>query len=174
VNDEFRAGNAALTDMFTEALTILELPDQSAVAGKTGYYIIPKYQQFHTRLSSWMIGINSKSKHPEEAYKYIAWLTSPEIDKRCVTDTKTAARMPCRIGTHYDPEVVEIMPVLKASADSFNIAIPWPLYPEFMEMYEYLSNAIQDAMTGTKTPEQALNDAADQMREVMKRAGKLM
>jgi multiple sugar transport system substrate-binding protein len=173
VNDEFRAGNAAMTDMFTEALTILELPDQSAVAGKTGYYVIPKYQQFHTRLSAWMIGINSKSKHAEEAYKYIAWLTSPEIDKRLVTDTKTAARMPCRIGTHYDPEVVEIMPVLKASADSFNIAIAWPLYPEFMEMYDYLSTAIQDAMTGTKSPEQALNDTADQMSEVMERAGKL-
>ncbi len=173
VQDEFRAGNAAMTDMFTEALTILELPDQSAVAGKTGYYVIPKYQQFHTRLSAWMIGINSKSKNAEAAYKYIAWLTSPEIDRRLVTDTKTAARMPARIGTHYDPEVVRIMPVLMASADSFNIAIPWPLYPEFMELYEFLSNAIQDAITGTKSPEQALNDTADQMREVMERAGKL-
>jgi multiple sugar transport system substrate-binding protein len=173
VNDEFRAGNAAMTDMFTEALTILELPDQSKVAGKTGYYIIPRYQVHHTRLSSWMIGINSRSKHPKEAYLYIQWLTSKDIDKRLVTETKTAARMPCRIGSHYDPEVVEKMPVLTASADSFNIAVEWPLYPEFMEMYEYLSNAIQDAMTGTKSPQQALDDAAEQMVEVMERAGKL-
>ena len=173
VNDEFRAGNAAMTDMFTEALTILELPDQSKVAGKTGYYVVPRYQQYHTRLSSWMIGINSSSKHPKEAYLYIQWLTSKEIDKRLVTETKTAARMPCRIGTHYDQEVMAKMPVLTASADSFNIAIPWPLYPEFMEMYEFLSNAVQDAMTGTKTAKQALDDTADQMREVMERAGKL-
>jgi multiple sugar transport system substrate-binding protein len=173
VNDEFRAGNAALTDMFTEALTILELPDQSKVAGKTGYYIVPRYQQHHTRLSSWMIGINAKSKHPKEAYQYIEWLTSEQIDKRLVTDTKAAKRMPCRIKSHYDPAVLKVMPVLRASADSFNIAVPWPLYPEFMEMYEFLSNAIQDSMTGKKTTEQALNDAAAQMAEVMKKAGKL-
>jgi multiple sugar transport system substrate-binding protein len=173
VQDEFRAGNTALSYNFSETFGPVEIPDISAIAGKVGYFPVPKYERNSTILSSWMVGINSKSKYQKEAYQYIAWKTSKEIDKRLVTDTKTARRLPCRIDTHYDPEVLQLLPFLEASAESFDFAVPWPLYPEFMELYEYLSNEIQNAITETKTPEQALNDAADKMIEVMRKAGKL-
>lgn len=41
---------------------------------------IPKKKKWATRMHGWMLGISSKSKHKEEAWTFISWLLTPEIN----------------------------------------------------------------------------------------------
>lgn len=170
VIDPFCHNNAAMTDMFTDSLCYLEVPEYSEVVGKVGYYIIPRYEVHHTISSAFMYAVNKHSRNPVETFKFLQWITSAEVDKQTAM-LPVDRRLPLRVETYKDPEVLQKMPVGKACVDSAPFNISWPLFPEFEELYTVLSTEIQKAIMGEKTPKAALDEAASHMRGVFKRAG---
>jgi len=166
--EDFSAGKTAMTNMFYDVYPDVE--KSPIVGGKVGYFRVPKFEIHHTRFSSMDYSINKSSKHKIEAYKYLCWVFSDEADIRKAVDTE-AHGLPMRIGSFYDPEVIAAMPYLLTAMRQWPDQIPWPRFAEFEEMYRIVSVAIQNALMGRQTPQEALDLAADDLYEVMERAG---
>ena len=164
---DFSAGKTAMTNMFYDVYPDVE---KSSVAGKVGYFPVPKYEVHHTRTSSMDYSINRYGKNKEDAYRYLAWVFSDENDIRKAVATE-AHGLPMRLNTFYEPEVIAMMPYLLTAMKQWPDQIPWPRFPEFEEMYRIVSVAVQNALMGRQTPKQALDLAAEELYEVMERAG---
>jgi ABC-type glycerol-3-phosphate transport system substrate-binding protein len=155
---------------YSELFAVLLDPAYEDIRDKVGYAEMPGVERQWTILSSMNYGISRGSEHPEEAYRYLAWLLSEENDVKLVTDTE-GGKMPCRDNSYDNAEVKRYIPFAEVQGKTHSYADPWPMFVEFEEMMVLISIAVQEAIEGDKTPKEALDDAAEAMYEVMEKAG---
>jgi len=169
--EDLGAGKAAMAHDWVDAL--IPVAVSPIVAGKIGFARVPKYEAYNTRVSAMDYAINRYSKHPDLAYTYLVWAHSEENDLRKALETKGSA-CPVRIASVFNMDLLEKLPMYLVGLwymmhSETNIA--WPQFPEFEEVYRIVSVAIQKALIGDETPKEALDKAAEEVREVMERAG---
>ncbi|GAB3301784.1 ABC transporter substrate-binding protein [Parasphingorhabdus pacifica] len=75
---QFSQGKAAMWYDATSAVSTVENPDESRVAGKVGYVSAPSNKTTSDWLYTWSLGIPKTSDHPEAAWKFISWMTSKD------------------------------------------------------------------------------------------------
>ncbi len=80
-NQQLQFGLAPIGITISGLAGILEDPARSSIAGHVGYLPIPYKKHPAGTVSTWNWCIPADSKHPEEAFKLIAWLTSRSIEK---------------------------------------------------------------------------------------------
>ena len=98
----FQTAQTAQTLMWPGGFANLSDPTKSSVAGRYGMTPPPG----GSLLGGNSIGVNAKSKNPEAARLYIAWLTSRAVAKR----TAIGGTPPARISLFKDPELVQRYP----------------------------------------------------------------
>ena len=110
-------------------------------------------------LGTWSWSIPQNSKHKDEAWKFISWITSQEVAKNRVI----AGGAPVRTSIISDPEVWEkgfgkdyYMAVLGILED----AAPLSSGTNAEQLIEIVGTELNAAVAGIKPPQQALNDAA--------------
>ena len=167
---ELGTGRVAMAATYSELFAALMAPEYKDIVGKIAYAELPKMERRYTLISSMNYGISKGSKHPKEAYRYLAWLLSDRNDARLVTEVETA-KMPCREKTFTDPKVAQVIPFAPAQAKTHSYGEPWPRFPEFEEMMVGISIAVQEAIDGKKTSKQALDDAAQKLYQTLENAG---
>jgi len=167
---ELGTGRVAMAATYSELFAALMAPEYKGMVGKIAYAELPKMERRYTLISSMNYGISRGSKHPQEAYRYLAWLLSDRNDARLVTEVETA-KMPSREKTFTDAKVAQIIPFAPAQAKTHSYAEPWPRFPEFEEMMVGISIAVQEAIDGKKTSKQALDDAAKALYQTLENAG---
>lgn len=169
-NNAFLEGMAA---MYIDGIAIsgqINDPNKSKVVGKVGYALHPKHR---TRLSftgGFGIGIPSNAKNPEAAFLFIQWLTTKESDRKTVL----AGGAPARMSTVTDPELQAMHPEYKVLAEQLPYADPdWrPITKEWGEINaQLLGVAINQALTGEKPPEEAMQSIVEPVRAIMERGG---
>ena len=85
-----------------------------------------------------------------------------------------AGGVPFRWSVINDPELREKYPDWAVLAEALKYADPdWrPIIPEWPEVEtEYLGIAVNEVLTGVKTPEEATMAQVEAVRKIMKRAG---
>jgi multiple sugar transport system substrate-binding protein len=87
-------------------------------------------------LGGWLYGISAYSKHPEEAWTFISFMTSPEMQKHFAINASLA---PARKALFSDPEVLKANPQFREQFTVFQTAIPRPRTP----VYPAVSNILQ-------------------------------
>ena len=117
-------------------------------------------------LGGWGLVIPKNTKKEKAAYEFLAWATSKTSDLRLAKSIGQGAYT----ASLQDPEVVAKFPALPAVLDVLNNAILLFPVPEGNELNNILSVAISEAITGSKSPKKALDDAAAKMTKVMKDA----
>jgi len=80
-NSQLQFGHAPIGITISGLAGILEDPARSTIAGHVGYLPLPYKTHPAGIVSIWNWCIPADSKHPEEAFKLIAWLTSSAIEK---------------------------------------------------------------------------------------------
>lgn len=80
-NRQLQFGHAPIGITISGLAGILEDPARSTIAGHVGYLPMPYKKHPAGTVSTWNWCIPADSKHPEEAFKLIAWLTSRSIEK---------------------------------------------------------------------------------------------
>ena len=125
---ELGQGRVAMAATYSELFAALMAPEYKDIVGKIGYAELPKAERRWTLISSMNYGISKGSKHPKEAYRYLAWLFSDKNDARLVTEVETA-KMPAREKTFTDPKVNQIIPFAAVQAKTHSYAEPWPRFP---------------------------------------------
>jgi ABC-type glycerol-3-phosphate transport system substrate-binding protein len=152
VNKALQFGEAPIGLTISGLCGALEDEQQSKVAGKVGYAALPyKIRPFGT-LSFWSWCVTADSRHPKEAYRLAAWLTSKAVEKEMsLKDGQIAARQ----SLFNDPELVAKAPWLAGVAEALKNAGTQPLHknaPKLMEAMEAALSAV--AVNGADPKEQ--------------------
>lgn len=160
-------GQAATMISYNWMLPTLNNPDGPAgrLAGRFGLYPVPGGKAV---LGAWYWSIPHNTRRKDEAWAYISWITSKAVEKRRVI----LGGAPVRTGVMQDPEVWEkgygrdyYETVLKILQNSEPLARG----PRAEEIIQEVGTELNAAVAGEKTPEQALNDAAEKVRRIVSR-----
>jgi multiple sugar transport system substrate-binding protein len=157
----FSSGQAAFALNWTYMYNLGNDPKESQVAGQVGVAPAPGGAGKTTVSAvngSMGLGITSASQHPDEALKYIEYLTSQPVQNQFAR-----LSLPIWGSSYKDPAVVGGQEALVAAANvGLGAMYPRPTTPSYVELSTILQQAIQQALLGQVSPEDALNDAASQ------------
>jgi ABC-type glycerol-3-phosphate transport system substrate-binding protein len=138
-----------------------------------GYTFVPGYKKADgtvvhgTGGSSWGWVIPSGSKNGKAAYKFIEWLTGPEGGKQWALN----GGIPSNQLALTDPEVAQKIPQFKMLGEVMPIRHLVPSTTVTGDMVTAIDEAVVAAVTGTKDPKAALDDAAKKMTDLLTQAG---
>lgn len=137
-------------------------PSQSKVAGKIKFAEMPKEQKRASILGMWTIGIGAKSKNQDAAWQFIQHLSTPAIATKMALAGPVGATQPA---TYASPKAPEYFPVL---GKILGYAQPPPLFPQSDQWFDITGTELQNALSGNKSVKQAMDDAASQVKSMLK------
>ncbi|GIM46722.1 maltose ABC transporter substrate-binding protein [Collibacillus ludicampi] len=180
-------GKAAMWYDATTAAGFLNDPKNSKVAGKIGYALAPKEVKDNNGwLWSWALGMESSSKHKEEAFKFITWATSKQyIEEVGEKEGWVVAPAGTRKSTYENPKYKQAAPFADITLQSMEHAdykhptkdpvpyqgIQYVAIPEFQQLGTEVSQEIAAAIAGQKTVEDAMNTAQQKAEKVAQEGG---
>jgi multiple sugar transport system substrate-binding protein len=145
-------------------------PNISRVAGKVGYALHPKGTKYKSQSGGFGIAIPRNSSRKEAAFLFMQWLTSKEQDREIALNGGNAMRT----STVNNNAIRGLFPEYAILKEQIKHADPdWrPLIPEWDQInVQLLGVAVNEALTGAKTPQAALNGAVQPINALMKAAG---
>jgi multiple sugar transport system substrate-binding protein len=168
---DFLAGRAMMGMTWPgDTLVAMEDPAQSQSAGKLHYMNSPAGQaggKGASVLGNWGLVLNAASTHRDEAYKFMTWIT----DKKQSLEYAKNGGIPFRQSDLTNPELVAKFPWYPAQAEASAAPPKWrPRTTAGGDILNLYGQAIQRMVGGEQTPEQALKQAADEIRQFMETA----
>jgi multiple sugar transport system substrate-binding protein len=166
----FQNGDAAFMRNWPYAWSLLQDASQSRVAGRVAVATFPAGEggRAAAALGGAQLAVNARSTHPALAYELAAFLTAPG---QMLERARLASQLPARRSV-YDEALAEAMRIpLEDATAALDAAVARPVTPVYSELSELLQVRIHRALTGQQTPEDALVEAAREMRELLARAG---
>lgn len=144
-------------------------PAQSRVYDKLGFALHPSAKTGLAETGGFGIGIPANAPNPEAAFLLLQFLTLPETERKIVL----AGGAPFRMSTVQDASLYETYPEFEVLAEQLKYAnADWrPIIPEWGEINNLLGIAINQGLTGIKTPERAMQEVVEPIRQIMLRAG---
>ncbi|MDQ0252664.1 ABC-type glycerol-3-phosphate transport system substrate-binding protein [Evansella vedderi] len=105
----------------------------------------------------------NSSEHKEEAWTFMEYFTNEENDLKWA---KYQGFIPYRQANLTDSEIInnEDMAFFLNVAED---AVSYPTLPEWPQIDQAVADAIQQALIGVKTPEEALNEAAEKVNQLL-------
>ena len=148
--------------------------EESQVTGEIKMALIPAFSdggvESATLDGSMGFSVADSSPAKEAAWKYIEYLTSEDVQMRYsahllpIWETAFEGEAGEQLMSYSESNAVTV-PMFKEQFPYSSVRPKVPFYPEASKA---LQLALQEALTGQKTPEQALNDAAAKWTELMK------
>lgn len=138
----------------------------SPVRGRVGVTTLPAFPGHApaATLGGWQLGVNRFSRKPEAAEQLVRFLTSARIGKQL---TLSIGYHPARKSLYSDPELVRANPLLPRLREVFMTARPRPVTPYYMMITQVLQPEFSAAITGIKTPAEALGSAQEQIAHIL-------
>lgn len=147
---EFGAGRAVFLRNWPYALTLFEA-EGSPVRGRVGIAPLPG----GGALGGAHLGINRATRHPEEAWQLVRFLTRPQA-QRAIADA--IGLYPTRPALFASTTMLEI----------FESARPRPVSPWYQVLSSTLQPELSAALVGVKPPAVALADARRRLKYFLK------
>ncbi|GIW73313.1 MAG: ABC transporter substrate-binding protein [Planctomycetota bacterium] len=162
----FKSGGAVFLRSWPYAWAVLQDPAQSAVAGRVGIAPLPRFEGGPSTscLGGWSFGIHRASRHPEQAWAVVRFLTSPEVQRLFAV---LAGKAPARRALYADPEVLAANPHFAALRPVFERAVPRPRSPIYPQISYILQRYLHAALSD---PASDLPALAQQARRRLERA----
>lgn len=156
------AGKAAFTINWAYMYDLANNPDELTVPGQIAMAMMPVSQKgadagivSSSNNGSMGFAVAAGSENAQAAFDFITYLTSKDVQKRYAAHVT-----PLWTSLASDPELLAAQPVL---LDMFAKQWPYaqvrPKVPYYLEMSQNLQVAIQEALIGSKSAQQALDDA---------------
>ena len=163
VRRTFSQGASLFSVNWTYQYNLANDPKESQIAGKAEIALMPGEKAPSVTINGGMgLSIMSDSKHPKEAWQYIQYLSSKDVQKRYAQNA-----LPIWMSLFEDPELVSAQPVLiPLSKDQYKYIQNRPIVPFYSETSKILARELQLAITGKKSSQQALGDAAAEIQKV--------
>ncbi|WP_010272457.1 ABC transporter substrate-binding protein [Paenibacillus senegalensis] len=170
---EFLQGRSAMAEMATTIAQISQDPDQSTIAGKVGFSGIPTANEGDQDIKRFYLPfgfvMTSSSDAKEAAFQWIEFATSPEMMEQAAP----VGNIPARVSVLEGP-LSEQYPYYLPHSEIMQSAklLPLPLIPEGATVTEdLLPSAISQFLNGNLSAEEALNQAAREVENLMESTG---
>ena len=118
------------------------------------------------------LSINHDSKHKDEAWEVLQFVTSNQVQEAqanagITSVPRVSLVMSDILKAQYPEEDLQVV------LDSLEEAEPeyMPKIPEYVELSDILGTAASEVVAGTKTAEEALNEAQEAINKIMEDAG---
>lgn len=162
-----RATQTTLMSVYNGAM---DDPDASNVVGLVEFGEMPMQERRATILGMWTIGIGARSQNKDAAWQFVEYLSRPDIAAQMALAGVVGATQPA---IYELPDAPRYFPVL---GKVLEYASPPPLIPQAEEWFLITGTELQNALSGVKTPEQAMDDAAQQVSDLLAaaRGGRLL
>ena len=164
----FQNGRAVLMRNWPYAAAAMA---DSAVAGKFAIAPMPGAEGGRptAALGGAPLAINRWSRHPDEAFRLIEFLTAPE---QMLERAAVVGQYPSRMSLFDDSRLAEALRSDTAAIRAvIEAAVPRPVTPLYAELSERLQVALHRALTGNADPKQALDEAARAMQRIVDQSG---
>ena len=156
----FENGESAFALNWTYMYALANAGKDSKVAGKVGVVPAPGHagtSEVSAVNGSMGLGVTTTSKSPDEAWKYITYMTAQQTQ-----NAYAKLSLPIWTASYEDPAVTEGQEELVAAAKIALAAMfPRPTTPKYQELSAALQQAVQLAILGQASPQDALTEAAD-------------
>ncbi|MBI5956818.1 MAG: ABC transporter substrate-binding protein [Chloroflexi bacterium] len=161
---DFETGNVGHITLYTDWLARL-----AALKFRAGTAKLPRHKVEVTILGSNSIAMFKDAKHKEEAWTFLDWLMKPA---NAIEFVKGLGNLPTRHSIRESPAFKEVLkenPLLAPFAEAQPTARLAYDGPGGVEMFQQAALGIEVAVFGQKTPKQALDEAAKEANEILKR-----
>lgn len=175
---QFQQGKAAMIPVWWWAYSAMVNPDSSTLTkDQVAFTGMPTYKnKLVTYAISMPYAISKYSKNQEAAWEFLKWLSNPELEKKNAIEREVSGtKIINNVVTHkvnlVDGEVnAANAGIQKAASESLVNSDIMPQIPEWPEVGDLISNAIQKASTGENV-DKVMKDAARQATRILRRAG---
>ena len=160
----FSDGQAAMALNWTYMFNAANDPAQSKIAGKVGVVPTPSGPAGNPGVNGSMaLSVSSGSKKQKAAWTYISYITSAEVQNKYAKSS-----LPCWSKSYDDAQVVATLPqVVPVAKQQLANLIARPQVPRYNEISQVLQAELQNALLGRKTPQKALDDAANAAKSLV-------
>ena len=111
----------------------------------------------------WCIGIPDNAPHKELAVELLEYVMSPEVQLASIKNDG----VPCRYSCLTDPTVLETYPHLETVCGALKTGVYRPAIAEWTEFTNILGTEMDNIIQGTKTMDEALSYAQEQLEQLM-------
>jgi multiple sugar transport system substrate-binding protein len=160
--ESFDNGLTAMTINYHD----LKLADN--VKGSIGYAPVPKADAAGPHFGTWMLSVNKNSKNKEWAYQAISWLTAAEQQTAMTEKSLHPSRSSVYSSIKKDHPLSAFYETL---GKSLEVGVGRARLTNYTEVSHEIAVAVNNAATGSASPQQALQGAADKVTTLLKSAG---
>jgi len=144
----------------------LENPEKSKVVGKVKVTKHPgEVEKSSSMIGVWMAAIPESSRQHQEAFKFLQFLTSYDIQ---VAMSDTYGLPPTRAAVYNLPAQQAKYPWYAAQLDALSSGVARTRTTKWKEIEDQLGTVLQFALMGDMTAREALTEAARNIRAVLK------
>lgn len=144
----------------------LKLADN--VKGSIGYAPVPKANAAGPHFGTWMLSVNKNSKNKEWAYQAVSWLTAAEQQTAMTEKSLHPSRSSVYSSIKKDHPLASFYETL---GKSLEVGVGRARLTNYTEVSHEMAVAVNNAATGSSSPEQALKGAADKVSTLLNSAG---
>jgi multiple sugar transport system substrate-binding protein len=163
----FTAGNAAFAVNWTYMNSSMNDEAQSSVAGKCVIAPIPGTDKATSATvnGGMPLMITAGSKHPDEAWLYMSFLASKDVQSKYCSDA-----LPIWKSLYTDPDVIAAggEDVVNASNIQYQYIVNRPQVPYYNELSTDMQTELQNVLLGNKTAQEALDGLQAQAESLAK------
>lgn len=167
----FAQGGGAMLYDWPSAPPLLDDPERSQIVGEYAFAPVPGFRTNISTAVAHGFGVNRFSSQKELAADFIGCMTAPEQQ---YVEYSLRGTFPARnsvveriINEATDIERARLV-ALQGVADTGK---SWPAIPEMSEIERTIYDELERALIRTKSPQQALDDAAKQVEAILSEAG---
>ena len=156
-------GHVFMGLLWNDQAPFLEDPKVSQVAGKIGYSLVPSdsFEPF-SQMEGLTYLIPTESKHPREAYRFVEWAMSAQVQVQQTLQGSASARK----STYDDPKVKEL-PYTSTFLASVPVAKLKPTIPEAAQMTEAMESHLAEIVSGRTTAKAGLDSLALDIQRIL-------
>ncbi|CAD5932039.1 ABC transporter substrate-binding protein [Planktothrix agardhii] len=145
---------------------VYALAANSPIRGKYGIQPMVNLpgKQSGACLGGWGFGISKSSKHQREAWQVIEYFNQPDIQRQYFLET---GYVPSQKSLFTDDILVAKYNYLPALLQGAENAVLRPPIPQYAQVSDILQRYLSAALTGSKTPEAAMKEAARETRTLL-------
>ncbi|MBI1774770.1 MAG: sugar ABC transporter substrate-binding protein [Proteobacteria bacterium] len=164
-------GRYAMTIMHVPYATQIEDPKLSKTAGKWGWADAPGWDslaQGAPPVGGWLWGLPAESRQKALAWQFIAYVTGKEAQLKSALN----ANAPSRRSAFMSPELKAKWPWAEVALRSLDRGTPMYNNPEELEAEAALAVNVSEALLGAKTAQQAADESAAKLKQILEKAGR--
>lgn len=158
-------GKAAMLITLSPTLAWLNDPSRSTTVGKWGYVPLAiSADKPAGELVYWNWCIAADSKDPEAAYSFLQWFTGGQQQAAVAKASATAGST---TDFYENAQLAEELPFLPAMQAALENSLPQPSLADWPKAQDQVELAVQEAISGDKTPLEAAESMQAALAEVL-------